>query len=118
MGMTAHSVGVTFFTHDDTDAFPDDRKCLEDFQGLLGAVLADPSYEDQVPDAGGYVDMYNALMADPVARGRVAFILIQALARVRRGPDTPVSRPPADWGAECLDRRCQRGHDSQGRHTS
>lgn len=85
MGMTAHNVGVTFFTHDDQDAFPDDRKCLEDFQALLGAVLADPSYEDQVPDAGGYVDSYQQMMNDPVARGRVAFLLIQALARVRKG---------------------------------
>lgn len=87
MGSTMNEVGVTFFVHDDRDAFPDDRKCLEDFQALLGAVLADPAYEDQVPDGGGYVDAYRAMMADPVARGRVAFLLIQALARVRKEPE-------------------------------
>lgn len=87
MGSTINQVGVSFYVHDDRDAFPDDQKCLEDFQALLGAVLADPSYEGQVFDGGGYVDAYTAMMDDPVARGRVAFILIQALARVRRGPE-------------------------------
>lgn len=87
MGSTINEVGVTFFVHDDRDAFPDDQKCLDDFRALLGAVLLDPAYQDQVPDAGGVQDAYRDMMADPVARGRVAFILIQALARVRRGPE-------------------------------
>lgn len=85
MGSTQNHVGVTFYTHDDTDAFPDDRKTLEDFQALLGAVLADPAYEDLVFDGDGYVAAYRALVDDPESRGRVASTLIRALARVRRG---------------------------------
>lgn len=62
-----------------------DEQAMEDVQAAVGALLTDPVHADLVAMEGGFVEAYRAVMKDPVARGRVAYLLIQALARVRKG---------------------------------
>jgi hypothetical protein len=44
--------------------------------------------------------------------------LLAVVASYQPEPQAPVSRPPADWGTQCMDGRCLRDHDTTGRHTS
>ncbi len=67
------------------------------------------------PVAPAVSDIYATLSRDLVAV--VAEFRGDGVQEVPE-PQEPVSRTPADWGTECKDRRCLRGHDYRGVHTS